>query len=820
MKEKELRLALVCYGGVSLAVYMHGATKELLKVVRASRTYHSVPTAEARRDARYESVRNRTADPEIDTEAVYFDLLKEIGQHLDLRVVIDIISGASAGGINGVVLARALAHDLPITSLRKVWLEAADVSELLGKRSASKVWSKWYLRPFIWAFTLRQVPDDPEMRRKLSRFFRSRWFRPPFDGENLSRVLLTAIDGMGDPARPRASLVPPGQRLDLFVTVTDYYGYLQHIPTHDPPMVAEREHRHMLKFRYDRLAGGGEESDFTRENVASLVFAGRASSSFPGAFRPAQIREIEKVAADLGKPWTTKEGFLATNFRRYRQAGSDPHKTSFVDGAVLNNKPFASAISAIRGRPAYRQVDRRLVYIDPDPEQPPPPPDGRVPNWFRTLKGALSDIPRNEPVFGDLEWINSYNQRVRRIKAIIDEARPQVVQLVRELAGNALDQPLTTDTLGVWREAANARAAEEAGFVYDGYVRLKLASVLEYLSGLAAEMAGFPTASPTAARIAVVLRTWATARQVLPPPGTVPRSGNVTTGEPPPWVRFVLRFDLAFRQRRLAFVIRSLNQLYGHIGDVGFDGVTTEKLDRLKADFYSAMDAMRRFNDFDFADQSLLNRFEALFSPLSRSDDLLEKDWFDPEAFVARDGAKIDQAIEALDAAINLRGLNRRVDAIIAALTSESVGTAARRELLISYIGFAFWDMLTFSLTSWRDAGEYEEIRVDRISPDDADSIRQGGAPATLKGIDFSHFGAFFSRRNRENDYLWGRLHAAERVIDILVDAAGQGGDEPAIDVMAYKRRAFATILNAEEKELGAVSELIATLRAEIARIH
>jgi predicted acylesterase/phospholipase RssA len=31
MKEKELRLALVCYGGVSLALYMHGAIKEILK---------------------------------------------------------------------------------------------------------------------------------------------------------------------------------------------------------------------------------------------------------------------------------------------------------------------------------------------------------------------------------------------------------------------------------------------------------------------------------------------------------------------------------------------------------------------------------------------------------------------------------------------------------------------------------------------------------------------------------------------------------------------------------------------------------------------
>lgn len=29
MRQKELRLALVCYGGVSLAVYMHGVTKEI-----------------------------------------------------------------------------------------------------------------------------------------------------------------------------------------------------------------------------------------------------------------------------------------------------------------------------------------------------------------------------------------------------------------------------------------------------------------------------------------------------------------------------------------------------------------------------------------------------------------------------------------------------------------------------------------------------------------------------------------------------------------------------------------------------------------------
>ena len=35
----ELRLALVCYGGVSLAIYMHGVTKEIQKLVAASKAY-------------------------------------------------------------------------------------------------------------------------------------------------------------------------------------------------------------------------------------------------------------------------------------------------------------------------------------------------------------------------------------------------------------------------------------------------------------------------------------------------------------------------------------------------------------------------------------------------------------------------------------------------------------------------------------------------------------------------------------------------------------------------------------------------------------
>ena len=42
MREKELRFALICYGGISLAVYMHGITKEVWRLAAASR---AVPVA-------------------------------------------------------------------------------------------------------------------------------------------------------------------------------------------------------------------------------------------------------------------------------------------------------------------------------------------------------------------------------------------------------------------------------------------------------------------------------------------------------------------------------------------------------------------------------------------------------------------------------------------------------------------------------------------------------------------------------------------------------------------------------------------------------
>ena len=121
----------------------------------------------------------------------------------------------------------------------------------------------------------------------------------------------------------------------------------------------------------------------------------------------------------------------------------DPTTACFLDGSVLNNRPFREAITAIRGRPAYRQVDRRLVYIDPDPAPPVAPSHRDIPGFFTTLKGALSDLPSAEPVTDELTWVNNYNDRINRLREIIEDARPHVSQLVANIVTTSFDQPIT-----------------------------------------------------------------------------------------------------------------------------------------------------------------------------------------------------------------------------------------------------------------------------------------------------------------------------------------------------------------------------------------
>lgn len=792
MREKELRLAVVLTGGVSLAIFMHGVSRELKKLVRASRVLHLEPDAEARRQATYAGL-NDDPDRESDTEEIYLELLRAFAPDVSLRVVIDVIAGASAGGINGIMLARSLAHDLPLDSHRAMWLKHADAIEMMDEQASAKRWSKLYMEPLtrmLFRTWLAPLAPDEETREKLRRFVRSRWFKPPFSGELFLGWLIEACDSMERRRDKARSLLPDGHALDLFVSVTDFYGHNRTVHLHDPPRVVESEHLHLLHFHYVRRADGSVVSDFDRDGVPGLAFAARATSSFPGAFPPATIGELDGVLAARGRAWSTRSAFLRDKFRALIRGGRDPEEAAFIDGSTVNDKPFAAAIRALTGRPAHREVVRRLIYVDPDPDSGAPArqPNG-APGMVRTILAALVEIPGNEPVRFELERLAEVNRRIATVRRVVRLARPQVNAHVARIIGRRVPDRLDAAHVARWRTTANEHAAVDSGYAFESYFRLKTLTVIGRLEQLLAGLAERYGAGAGEDEVRARLNAWAQARlgTLTPAPETAGREAEID---------FLRAFDVDFRVRRLRFVIRRLNELYGMRGN-GAAAELSRRLDVVKTMLYSQLDLVRRRWDPAYYPDRMAS-LAALIACGKGSED------------------ELDALMDELAARMNLASLDETIDDIFARTGADHLDAGLRRELVEAYVGFAFFDVMSFPMVQSEDLDEMEEVLIHRISPEDAHAFKRGGEPVLLKGASLRHFGAFFSRPYREHDYLWGRLIAADRLVDVIIDAVGGPARAPQLDVDALKARLFDRILAAEAPFLTADPELVGRVRRQV----
>jgi hypothetical protein len=190
-----------------------------------------------------------------------------------------------------------------------------------------------------------------------------------------------------------------------------------------------------------------------------------------------------------------------------------------------------------------------------------------------------------------------------------------------------------------------------------------------------------------------------------------------------------------------------------------------------------------------------------------------------PEAFVAERQAAISAVFDGLSDECDLVGLNEEMDALLASPAVASLGSVCQRELLTSYVGYLFWDIVLLPMVAADGADApvaLQEILVDRISPEDARLLPLEKGGPILRGGSLAGFGGFFSRSTRENDYLWGRLHATERLFDLLESTAAREIAAAGIDVAACKRRALARVLNQEAPRLAHVGDLVARLQAAL----
>jgi len=767
MRQKELRLALVCYGGVSLAVYMHGITKEIWHAARASRAFHD-PGA-----ARLEGV----------AEA-YRDFLEDIQREdgLRLRILPDILTGASAGGINAVFLARAVHSGHSLEPLTDLWLENADVGELTDPDAEpmwryAKLWAQpiaeWFLTRPGNAVSATVSPETrAEVRHKVSRFVRGRWFSPPFSGERFSAMLYEALGKMAAEGDGIA-LLPPGYPIDLAVTATDFRGHPQTLRLNSPPQIAEMEHRLSIAFR----ARVGADPPEPLGDTLELVLAARATASFPGAFPPLKIDEIDRLAAAEGRHWATRGAFLQRIVPVHVRDGTIGN-VALIDGAVLVNAPFGAALAALHGRPAQREVDRRFVYIDPRPEARGVAASGGPPReigFFGAILGSLSTIPREQPIRDDLERIEQQSRDAARLKRIVMDLQGDIDRAVEKLFGYTflLGRP-TPRRLAGWRAKAQQAAAERAGYAFGAYALTKFDAILDHLAGLALRAGGDPRGDPEP--VASALRGVLAARGLT---GLTDSHGGASAAA----IAFFRAHDTGFRIRRLQLLARKLSRDWELDPDIPDDA-----LDRARDRLYAILALYYRTDERVLQSQ----RFAALAANA-----------------LAEPAALLDfLATERLLPTTDLAAEELLIDAL------EDMPGNLKRRMLLTYLGFPFYDVATMPLTRQAGLDEFNPVKIDRISPEDALSIREGGTAATLRGIEFYNFGAFFSRDYRENDYLWGRLHGAERMIDLIASTVGPGVS--AARIRAAKRAAFLAVLEEEEIAGRCRSGLIGQVRAEV----
>lgn len=767
MVQKELRIALVCYGGISLAVYMHGVTKELWKLARASRAFIAGESGGS------------------GSEGVYHRLLQHVQQQhgLRLRVLTDIVAGASAGGINAVFLAQAIHAGQSLEPLTELWLERADVDVLLDPDA--RPWSRFaklWAMPLVWFILTRPnnvvsasvAPETRhEVRSKLSRLIRSRWFEPPFSGLGFSRLLAEAFDAM---ARTAAGppLLPAGHPIDLFVTATDFHGHSEVLRLNSPALVQENEHRLSIGFRALTPAKCGS-------NLASpleLIFAARATASFPGAFPALQFREIDALAADRGVAWPTRNAFAGRIMPEHAGRG-DIEGVSLIDGSVLVNAPFAEAMGVLSDRPAQREVDRRFVYIDPRPDQRDVRRgDPRAPGFFSVIFGSLSAIPREQPIRDNLDELAIQSIEKARMRMIVEAVRPEVEQVVEKLFGYTLffDRP-SVARLSSWRRKAHQAAAERAGFAYHGYAQVKFAGIVDTLAKtIRAAAPGLKLVSPEpiARRITAHLSAQG-----------LDHMSALRGGASRAAIDFFIAHDLPFRIRRLRLLARRLTE----DREAG-EGVTAAALETARNAVYGALSLY----------------FDPEMSPRLGEDfpELAARVFEDPEAVLA--GIAERRQLAQTDLLVDAK----------LAIAMADMPSPLKRRMLHAYLGFPFYDTVTLPLLRGEGLTEFDPVKVDRISPDDARSIRTGGARATLRGAEFYNFGAFFSRAYRENDYLWGRLHGAERMIDLIASALPDTQALAEEELQAFKHEAFLAILDEEEGRLNADPALVPRIRAEV----
>jgi hypothetical protein len=285
----------------------------------------------------------------------------------DAWATVDIVSGASAGGINGVLLGKALATGADLGKVRSLWVEGGD---------------------FVGLLRSPREAGPPSLLRS-------------------DRFESLVAKGLASMEQGAATAWPLVDVFDLFAPGTRIRPYKKVAFDDLKQAIEMREYRKIfhLKFRkrgYNAADPtlGYDQNDFRTEMNRALGEVIRATSAFPVAFEPKRI-----VREDANTKLFTP---------------GEPDDAWFSDGGILHNRPFTETLATIFTRAAERPVSRWLLSVEPDPEHFKEPPGPEVyPEAPEVAAKALTGIPRYQSIAGDLDNLATHRARVERAQALL-----------------------------------------------------------------------------------------------------------------------------------------------------------------------------------------------------------------------------------------------------------------------------------------------------------------------------------------------------------------------------------------------------------------
>jgi patatin-related protein len=521
--------------------------------------------------------------------------------------------------------------------------------------------------------------------------------------------------------------------LVLMITATALKAQSRGFPDHFGSVIGDSDHRAIFRFeRNDSVDHFGDP-----DAVDRLALAARTSASFPGAF---EASFIPIGASEPGRP--DMDGILKVSGNRWA-----------IDGGVLVNTPVGPMIDAVLKMPASRQVRRVVAIVVPrgrDVGGPTKPDDhAKVPAVLDVVLASLTGIPRQQSIGEDLDRLTDYNREVAR-------RRDRRQQLLANLGPEAL--------------------RELAGRVSDTYVRIRAGDTVDaLLEAIFADAEARDviaetevSAAPEATRGSIQRALRAAFSEPVPPPQAYlrrsrrpTRGSRLTKGWP---------FGTSALERSasvVADVLRTALQIVPLA-----NGEVRGRLRRLRTETYAAIEDLGRFQN---AERRVLgHQWEAATEAATSEDRLLV--W--AEALrAAREQAAPPEALADISrrlasaltqAAESFRGIElagdegETLEQVVTALAPSADPDEAARQLLALEVAER--------VLSTADRSPRQPIQLIQISAD-TPSIFSARATAERKltGVQLNHFGAFYKRSWRANDWLWGRLDGSARLAQIIL---------------------------------------------------